>query len=65
VTERLLHALVEGIDTYVVEDTEEARLAAAHPIDVIEGPLMAGMNRSAICSAPARCSCRRSSRAPA
>ena len=45
VTERLLHALVEGIDTYVVEDTEEARLAAAHPIDVIEGPLMAGMNR--------------------
>jgi 5-methyltetrahydrofolate--homocysteine methyltransferase len=45
IQERLLHALVEGIDTYVVEDTEEARLAAAHPIDVIEGPLMAGMNR--------------------
>jgi 5-methyltetrahydrofolate--homocysteine methyltransferase len=45
VTERLLHALVEGIDTYIVEDTEEARAAAAHPIDVIEGPLMAGMNR--------------------
>jgi 5-methyltetrahydrofolate--homocysteine methyltransferase len=38
------HALVEGIDTCVVEDAEEARLAAAHPIDVIEGPLMAGMN---------------------
>ena len=44
VADRLLHALVEGIDTYVVEDTEEARLAAAHPIEVIEGPLMAGMN---------------------
>ncbi len=44
VTDRLLHALVEGIDTWVVEDTEEARAAAAHPIDVIEGPLMAGMN---------------------
>jgi 5-methyltetrahydrofolate--homocysteine methyltransferase len=45
IQERLLHALVEGIDNYIVEDTEEARLAAAHPIDVIEGPLMAGMNR--------------------
>ncbi|HEX7492003.1 MAG TPA: methionine synthase [Candidatus Limnocylindrales bacterium] len=45
IQERLLHALVEGIDTYVVEDSEEARIAAAHPIDVIEGPLMAGMNR--------------------
>jgi len=44
VTDRLTHALVEGIDTWVVEDTEEARLAAAHPIEVIEGPLMAGMN---------------------
>ena len=44
VDERLTHALVEGIDTWIVEDTEAARLAAAHPIDVIEGPLMAGMN---------------------
>ena len=44
VSDRLRHALVEGIDTWVVEDTEEARLAAARPIDVIEGPLMAGMN---------------------
>jgi 5-methyltetrahydrofolate--homocysteine methyltransferase len=44
VSDRLRHALVEGIDTFVVEDTEEARLAAAHPIDVIEGPLMSGMN---------------------
>jgi 5-methyltetrahydrofolate--homocysteine methyltransferase len=44
VADRLRHAMVEGIDTYVVEDTEEARQAAAHPIEVIEGPLMAGMN---------------------
>ena len=44
VEERLTHALVEGIDAFIVEDTEEARLAAARPIEVIEGPLMAGMN---------------------
>jgi 5-methyltetrahydrofolate--homocysteine methyltransferase len=44
VDERLTHALVEGIDAYIVEDTEEARLATARPLDVIEGPLMAGMN---------------------
>ena len=44
VTERLTHALVKGIDAFVVEDTEAARLEAAHPIQVIEGPLMAGMN---------------------
>jgi 5-methyltetrahydrofolate--homocysteine methyltransferase len=41
---RLSHALVEGIDTWIVEDTEEARLSAERPIHVIEGPLMAGMN---------------------
>src|SRR5205085_10813238 len=44
VTQRLTHALVEGIDAFIVEDTEEARLEAAHPITVIEGPLMDGMN---------------------
>ena len=44
VAERLQHALVNGIDRHVVEDTEEARLAAARPIEVIEGPLMDGMN---------------------
>jgi 5-methyltetrahydrofolate--homocysteine methyltransferase len=44
VTDRLRHALVEGLDAWVVDDAEEARAAAAHPIDVIEGPLMAGMN---------------------
>ena len=41
---RLSHALVHGIDQYVVEDTEEARLQVARPLDVIEGPLMDGMN---------------------
>jgi 5-methyltetrahydrofolate--homocysteine methyltransferase len=44
VTERLTHALVHGIDAYVIEDTEAARLAATRPLDVIEGPLMTGMN---------------------
>ncbi|MBS0550531.1 MAG: dihydropteroate synthase, partial [Proteobacteria bacterium] len=44
VEKRLEHALVKGIDQYVVADTEEARLQIARPIEVIEGPLMAGMN---------------------
>ena len=44
VTKRLEHALVKGIDAYIVEDTEEARQDAARPIEVIEGPLMDGMN---------------------
>ncbi len=44
VDERLTHALVEGIDAWIVEDTEEARLATSRPLDVIEGPLMTGMN---------------------
>ena len=44
VAERLRHALVKGIDRHIVPDTEEARLAAARPIEVIEGPLMDGMN---------------------
>jgi 5-methyltetrahydrofolate--homocysteine methyltransferase len=44
VEQRLAHALVSGIATHVVEDTEEARLKFAHPIEVIEGPLMDGMN---------------------
>ena len=41
---RLAHALVKGITTYIIEDTEEARQQYARPIQVIEGPLMAGMN---------------------
>ena len=44
VNERITHALVHGIDAFIVEDTEEARAQAARPLDVIEGPLMAGMN---------------------
>jgi 5-methyltetrahydrofolate--homocysteine methyltransferase len=44
VRERLSHALVHGIDQYVTEDTEAARLESARPLDVIEGPLMDGMN---------------------
>ncbi|WP_028918913.1 methionine synthase [Pseudoxanthomonas suwonensis] len=44
VRERLAHALVHGIDAFVEEDTEEARQQAARPLDVIEGPLMDGMN---------------------
>ncbi|WP_240125214.1 methionine synthase [Thermomonas alba] len=44
VAARLSHALVHGIDEYIEQDTEEARQAAARPLDVIEGPLMAGMN---------------------
>ena len=44
VAKRLAHALVNGIDEYVIDDTEEARLAATRPLDVIEGPLMDGMN---------------------
>ena len=44
VTKRLEHALVKGMDAFIVEDTEEARQEAEHPIDIIEGPLMDGMN---------------------
>jgi len=44
VAKRLEHALVKGIDAFVDADTEEARLAFATPIEVIEGPLMDGMN---------------------
>lgn len=44
VDKRMEHALVNGITDYIVEDTEEARLAAERPLHVIEGPLMAGMN---------------------
>ncbi|SIS87882.1 methionine synthase [Paracoccus saliphilus] len=44
VEKRLEHALVNGITDYVEADTEEARQSATRPLDVIEGPLMAGMN---------------------
>ena len=66
VEERLSHALVKGIVDHIEQDTEEARQnTPRRPLDVIEGPLMAGMNRR---RRPfrerARCFCRRSSRAP-
>ena len=44
VEERLKHALVKGLDAFVNQDTEEARLKLGRPLAVIEGPLMAGMN---------------------
>jgi 5-methyltetrahydrofolate--homocysteine methyltransferase len=43
VRERLIHALVHGITEYIEQDVEEARQQAAHPLEVIEGPLMEGM----------------------
>jgi 5-methyltetrahydrofolate--homocysteine methyltransferase len=44
VEERLAHALVKGIDTYIEVDAEEARVKLGRPLLVIEGPLMAGMS---------------------
>lgn len=44
VQERLKHSLVHGITDFIEEDTEEARLQYSKPLDVIEGPLMDGMN---------------------
>ncbi|MED5490544.1 MAG: methionine synthase [Pseudomonadota bacterium] len=44
VEKRLEHSLVKGITAWIVEDTEQARQQAKRPIEVIEGPLMAGMN---------------------
>lgn len=44
VIKRLEHSLVKGINEFIIEDTEAARLIATRPLDVIEGPLMDGMN---------------------
>ncbi len=44
VRERLIHALVKGIPDYIEEDAEEARLGCDYPLEIIEGPLMDGMN---------------------
>ncbi|MGH8140866.1 MAG: methionine synthase [Steroidobacteraceae bacterium] len=44
VAKRLEHALIKGIDDFIIEDTEEARLTFERPLQVIEGPLMDGMN---------------------
>jgi 5-methyltetrahydrofolate--homocysteine methyltransferase len=45
VEERLAHSLINGITDYIDADTEEARLKYSEPLEVIEGPLMAGMNQ--------------------
>ena len=45
VNERLVHSLVKGIDDFINEDVEEARQAVERPLELIEGPLMDGMNR--------------------
>nr|WP_152287666.1 methionine synthase [Flavicella marina] len=42
--DRITHSLVKGLDTFIVEDVEEARLAVAKPLEVIEGHLMIGMS---------------------
>lgn len=44
IKERLSYALVKGLNQYIIEDTEEARLQYEHPLQIIEGPLMDGMN---------------------
>lgn len=45
VEERLAHSLINGITDFIDADTEEARLQYNEPLEVIEGPLMAGMNQ--------------------
>ncbi|MDR3000707.1 MAG: methionine synthase [Fibromonadaceae bacterium] len=45
IEERLIHALVKGIDTFIESDAEEARIALGSPLKVIEEPLMNGMNK--------------------
>ncbi len=45
VAERLSYSLVKGIDQYIVEDVEEARQIISSPLEIIEGPLMDGMNK--------------------
>ena len=57
--QRLAHALVNGISSHIIADTEEARRKYARPIEVIEGPLMDGMNVVGDLSARARCSSRK------
>ena len=63
VEKRLEHALVKGIDAHIVDDTEEMRAATdargGRPIEVIEGPLMDGMNVVGDLFGSGRCSCRR------
>ena len=58
-SERLSHALVNGIADYIEEDVEAARIDATHPIEVIEGPLMDGMNIVGIYLDLVKCFCRK------
>jgi 5-methyltetrahydrofolate--homocysteine methyltransferase len=44
IEQRLQHALLKGITDYIDADTEEARLKYGRPLDIIQGPLMDGMN---------------------
>lgn len=59
VEERLSHSLVKGIVEYLDDDVEEARQKYARPIQVIEGPLMDGMNIVGDLLVPEKCSCPR------
>ena len=59
VADRLAHALVHGVSDFVLDDTEEARRMFDRPIEVIEGPLMDGMNIVGDLSAPVKCFCPR------
>ena len=45
VVDRLVHSLVKGIDKYIFDDVEEARAVISSPLEIIEGPLMDGMNK--------------------
>lgn len=59
VQDRITHALVRGIDKFIEVDTEAARLLYDAPLQVIEVPLMEGMNVVGDLLDPAKCSCRR------
>ena len=59
VEKRLSHALVNGITDYIDADTEEARLKYPKPLDVIEGPLMDGMNVVGDLFGAEKCFCHR------
>jgi 5-methyltetrahydrofolate--homocysteine methyltransferase len=65
IAKRLEHALVHGIADYIERDVEEARLALRTPLDVIEGPLMAGMEQVGDLFGEGKMFLPRSSRAPA
>jgi 5-methyltetrahydrofolate--homocysteine methyltransferase len=59
VAARIRHALVHGIDEFIEADAEQARVESKRPLDVIEGPLMDGMNVVGDLFGAGKCSCRR------